>query len=107
MQITKSPPMTPMPCASAVIPRTAGMSDTRALLNRIAAIRNRLGQAQGMLLEAHTEAIDLVTPNSAGKTERLEAKVAGANRVQTLLDNSLRQITGVFDGAGNVRPTLL
>ena len=66
-----------------------GPNDTRLLLERIAAIRQRLGHAQGMLLEAHSEAIDLA---EAGP---IEERVAAAERVQSLLDGTLKQISAV------------
>lgn len=76
-----------------------GSTDTRLLLERIAAIRQRLGHAQGMLLEAHSEAIDLA---QAGP---IEEKMAAAERVQSLLDGSLKQISAV--GADGKSPAEL
>lgn len=68
------------------------MNETRKLLDRIAAIRHRLGQAQGMLLEAHCEATQLA--DQPGTPAHLAAIVAGGERVQALIEGSLRQLAG-------------
>jgi HD domain len=84
------------------------MSDTRGLLQRITALRQRLDQAQGMLKEAGTTAAALiVTAKAPDLPERLEEQVAAGARVQALLDSSLRQIAGVLDGEDGIRPTQL
>src|ERR1043165_3041538 len=93
-----------------VRPRTGGarMSDTRVLLQRIMALRQRLTQAQGMLQEAGATAAHLLAaPKSPNLTEKLEEQVTAGARVQALLDSSLRQIAGVLDGEDGVRPTQL
>ncbi|HTK75682.1 MAG TPA: HD domain-containing phosphohydrolase [Gemmataceae bacterium] len=84
------------------------MSDTRVLLQRITALRQRLNQAQGMLQEAGAAAAHLLAaPKSPNLTEKLEEQVTAGARVQALLDGSLRQIAGVLDGEDGVRPTQL
>src|SRR4051794_28073858 len=86
----------------------ARMSDTRGLLQRITALRQRLDQAQGMLREAGSTAAALLAATPAPDlAERLEEQVALGARVQSLLDGSLRQIAGVLDGADGIRPTQL
>src|SRR5438876_5383401 len=92
-----------------VRPRTgdARMSDTRGLLERITALRQRLNQAQGMLQEAGATAAVLAAPTTPNLAERLEEQVTAGARVQALLDGSLRQIAGVLDGEDGIRPTQL
>src|SRR5262249_61328951 len=86
----------------------ARMSDTRGLLQRITALRQRLNQAQGMLQEAGATAANLLTaPKTPNLAEKLEEQVVAGARVQLLLDSSLRQIAGVLDGEDGVRPTQL
>src|SRR5262245_13120744 len=84
------------------------MSDTRGLLKRITALRQRLDQAQGMLQEAGATAAKLLSQTaSADLPDRLEQEVATGARVQALLDSSLRQIADVLDGGDGIRPTHL
>src|SRR5262245_27272035 len=84
------------------------MSDTRGLLQRITALRQRLNQAQGMLQEAGATAANLLAaPKAPDLAEKLEEQVAAGARVQALLDGSLRQIAGVLDGEAGIRPTQL
>src|SRR5262245_15761010 len=86
----------------------ARMTDTRGLLQRITALRQRLDQAQGTLREAGAAAaVLLATANTPGLTERLEESVAAGTKVQALLDSSLRQIAGVLAGEDGIRPTRL
>src|SRR5918912_1129857 len=88
------------------------MSDTRALLNRISDLRQRLAQAQGLLQEAGTAAAVLHDPPRGAAaatdlTERLEREVLAGRRVQELLDGSLRQLAGALTGEDGIRPTQL
>src|SRR5438093_2115323 len=84
------------------------MSDTRCLLERITALRQRLTQAQGMLQEAGAPAANLIAaPKAPNLAERLEEQVNAGARVQALLDGSLRQIAGVLAGEDGIRPTQL
>ena len=84
------------------------MSDTRGLLERITALRQRLTQAQGMLQEAGATAANLIAaPSAPNLAERLEEQVNAGARVQALLDGSLRQIAGVLDGEDGIRPKQL
>jgi HD-GYP domain-containing protein (c-di-GMP phosphodiesterase class II) len=84
------------------------MSDTRALLSRITDLRRRLANAQGLLLEAGaTAAAAQDQPPDTDLAERLEREVVAGQRVQQLLDGSLRQIAGALKGEDTVRPTQL
>jgi HD-GYP domain-containing protein (c-di-GMP phosphodiesterase class II) len=76
------------------------MSDARALLTRISALRQRLEHAQGLLSQASSAAADPDTP------DRLEREVADGMRAQALLDSSLRQIAGALTEE-IIRPTQL
>src|SRR5205814_2892974 len=75
------------------------MSDARALLTRISALRQRLEHAQGLLHQA-SSAADPDTP------DRLERDVADGTRAQAPLDSSLRQIAGALTEE-IIRPTQL
>lgn len=84
------------------------MSDTRAILTRITDLRRRLAQAQGLLQEAGSVASAAQAAKSGTNlTEKLERDIASGNRVQQLLDGSLRQIAGALKGDDLVRPTQL
>jgi HD-GYP domain-containing protein (c-di-GMP phosphodiesterase class II) len=70
------------------------MSDTRALLGKIAALRQRLEQAQGLARDVGADAalLPATNPDPAGRVRRLELHVADGTRHHFLLDNSLRQL---------------
>lgn len=75
------------------------MSETRALLERIAALRQRLDQAQHYLSQATVAATRL----PPGEGERPELAAVAESRVQALLETSLRHLAGVIDGPDVVR----
>ncbi len=77
------------------------MSETQVLLSKIAALRQRLEQAQGLAREAGSAAASLTTVPS-GRLSRLEHQVRIGADDSTLLDCSLRQLT---DGAGGQAKT--
>ena len=64
------------------------MSDTKELLQRIAALHLRLDQAQGLVREANTTAAALTDP--AGATFALEEKVRAGAWHNVLLDGEMR-----------------
>jgi hypothetical protein len=70
------------------------MTDTHVLLGKIAALRQRLDQAQGLAREAGSAAAALYTETGdAGRVWRLEQGVAVGQENAALLDTSLRQLT--------------
>src|SRR5215831_7236997 len=75
--------------------RKAGMTDTQVLLGKIAALRQRLEQAQGLARDADSAATALAgeTRDDAGRIWRLERGAASGERVAALLDGSLRQLS--------------
>jgi HD-GYP domain-containing protein (c-di-GMP phosphodiesterase class II) len=84
------------------------MSDTRGLLARIAGLRQRLAQAQGVVRGAGTAVTDPTdAPTGTDLAECLEREVVTGARVQALLDGSLRQIAGALSGEDTIRPTQL
>jgi HD-GYP domain-containing protein (c-di-GMP phosphodiesterase class II) len=70
------------------------MTDTQVLLSKIAALRQRLEQAQGLVRDAGPAAASLATPGGDGPTavDALETKVAAGTKLQALLETSLRQL---------------
>jgi HD-GYP domain-containing protein (c-di-GMP phosphodiesterase class II) len=69
------------------------MSDTLVLLSKIAALRQRLEQVQGLVNDAGSEAASLL--ERAAEPDRvraLEQKVAAGARQYALLDTALRQL---------------
>jgi HD-GYP domain-containing protein (c-di-GMP phosphodiesterase class II) len=70
------------------------MSDTQVLLGKIAALRQRLEQAQGLAHEAGSAAASLAeeTRGETGRIWRLERHLASAANDGGLLDNSIRQL---------------
>jgi HD-GYP domain-containing protein (c-di-GMP phosphodiesterase class II) len=80
------------------------MTQAQVLLGKIAALRQRLEQAQGIAREADSAAAALLQGGAA--VDALERKVAAASRQQTLLDATLRQFP-VAAGDGAALPALL
>jgi HD-GYP domain-containing protein (c-di-GMP phosphodiesterase class II) len=76
------------------------MSETQVLLSKIAALRQRLEQAQGLLSDAGSTAASLLERGSptTDAVGLLERKVAAGARQNGLLDGVLRQLPG-NDGA--------
>jgi len=70
------------------------MTDTHVLLGKIAALRQRLDQAQGLAREAGSAAAALSgeTRDAAGRVWRLEQGVVASRENAALLDASLRQL---------------
>ena len=66
------------------------MSDTHVLLNKIASLRQRLEQAQGLAGEA---VASLTAGPATGRLGRLEQQVHRGAEHDALMDGSLRQIT--------------
>ncbi len=66
------------------------MSDTQVLLQKIAALRQRLEQAQGLAHDVGSAAASL--PAEPARVQRLERHVADGDRHNVLLDCSLRQV---------------
>jgi HD-GYP domain-containing protein (c-di-GMP phosphodiesterase class II) len=78
------------------------MTDTQVLLGKIAALRQRLEQAQGLAREAGSAVAALTEDiqGERGRTWRLERRVAAAAEDAFVLDGSLRQLAEVATGAG-------
>jgi HD-GYP domain-containing protein (c-di-GMP phosphodiesterase class II) len=75
------------------------MTETQELLSKIAALRQRLEQAQGLVQDAGSAAAALT---QCGDTvERLQHKVAAGARQQALLETALRQFPGIAGAAGD------
>jgi HD-GYP domain-containing protein (c-di-GMP phosphodiesterase class II) len=70
------------------------MTDTQVLLGKIAALRQRLEQAQGLAREAGSAvaALSEEIQDDGGRTWRLERRVAAAADDAFVLDGSLRQL---------------
>jgi HD-GYP domain-containing protein (c-di-GMP phosphodiesterase class II) len=87
------------------------MTDTQVLLSKIAALRQRLEQAQGLVRDAGSAAASLMTPGGDGPTavDALETKVSAGNKLQALLERSLRQLPDVLESTDEqvVLPTRL
>src|SRR5260370_27489333 len=75
--------------------REAAMTETHELLGKIAALRQRLDQAQGLAWDAGTAAAALAgeTRDDADRVWRLEKRVASAGDDAAHLDGSLRELT--------------
>src|SRR5437870_4576505 len=83
------------------------MTETQGLLGKIAALRQRLEQAQGLAREAGSAAAALSseTRDAAGRIWRLERRVAHGAENADILDASLRQLaelSPIADGAQRV-----
>jgi hypothetical protein len=85
------------------------MIDTQALLNKIAALRQRLEQAQGLANDVRSAAVAMPRREShrAARVLRLEEHLAAGARHSLLLDSSLRQLPAADPAAGleTVLPT--
>lgn len=79
------------------------MNETRALLERIRDLRERLDQVRGIVTEAHRTATSLLEPEPEGS---LEERLAEGDRRQALLDASIRQLTQNATDE-EIRPTRL
>ncbi len=76
------------------------MSETQVLLSKIAALRQRLEQAQGLIKDAGSAAASLLERGApADPVAALEFKVAAGARQTSLLDTALRQLPSGGDGA--------
>ncbi len=67
------------------------MTDTQALMSKIAALRQRLEQAQGLANEAG-KVITALGGDDGGRLEILQRRTADAAESDVLLDSSLRQL---------------
>jgi HD-GYP domain-containing protein (c-di-GMP phosphodiesterase class II) len=75
------------------------MTDTQLLLSKIAALRQRLEQAQGLVRAADTVAAELSQHGEAARD--LQAKVEAGARQQALMDTALGKLPGIADAAGD------
>jgi hypothetical protein len=76
-----------------------GMTDTRALLDKITAFRQRLESMPRLIPPTPNEAPSIpATQQAVG--EELEARVRAGSRTQAILESSLRQLAGLTDGSG-------
>jgi hypothetical protein len=82
------------------------MSDTRALLGKIAALRQRLEQARGDAEEAEAAAA-LAVPAEPAAPQPLEARVASTAHGQSLLDTAIRRLAAGWEETEAVRPVQL
>src|SRR2546423_1347660 len=78
------------------------MSETQVLLSKIAALRQRLEQAQGLIDDAGHAAASLADPVGV-----LERKVVAGGRQSALLDTALRQLPAGAGGDGATLPAQL
>jgi HD-GYP domain-containing protein (c-di-GMP phosphodiesterase class II) len=71
-----------------------GMSDTQVLLSKIAALRQRLEQAQGLVRDAGSAAASLMPDRSPSPmpVEQLANQVSAGSKLQALLEGALRQL---------------
>jgi HD-GYP domain-containing protein (c-di-GMP phosphodiesterase class II) len=87
------------------------MSDTQVLLKKIAALRHRLEQAQGLAKDVDAAAVPAPAETWPGplRVHRLERDLADASQHQVLLDSSLRQLsaTEMTQGEQIIFPTQL
>ncbi|MFL6111101.1 MAG: HD-GYP domain-containing protein, partial [Catenulispora sp.] len=82
------------------------MSDTRALLGKIAALRQRLEQARGDAEEAEAAAA-LAAPAEPAEPQPLEARVAVTGQGQSLLDTAIKRLAAGWEETEAVRPVVL
>jgi HD-GYP domain-containing protein (c-di-GMP phosphodiesterase class II) len=75
------------------------MSDTKVLLSKIAALRQRLEQAQGIVKDADSAAAALEKEGAVAVAVR--SKVDANGRQQSLLGTALRQLPGIAEAAGD------
>src|SRR5262245_34511202 len=69
------------------------MADTRALLHQIAALRQRLEQAQGLADSARSAVATLLKePPDPGRVQLLEQKINDGARQTALVDDTIRRI---------------
>jgi hypothetical protein len=70
------------------------MSETRVLLAKISALRQRLEQAQGLVNEARSAASALLIGQAEDSAGSLPLAVAGASEHDLALDAAVRPVTG-------------
>ena len=75
------------------------MTETQVLLSKIAALRQRLEQAQGLAQDADTVAAALVKEGDA--VQAVRTKVEAGSRQQALLETALRQLPGIAQAGGD------
>jgi HD-GYP domain-containing protein (c-di-GMP phosphodiesterase class II) len=82
------------------------MSDTQVLLGKIAALRQRLEQAQGLVQEAGSAAAELAEgeEDESKRTWRLDRHLAAGAQDSLLLDASLRQLAEETTGTSPAAP---
>jgi HD-GYP domain-containing protein (c-di-GMP phosphodiesterase class II) len=80
------------------------MSDTQVLLGKIAALRQRLEQAQGLVQEAGSAAATLVEEqgDEIGRAWRLDRRLAAGAAEGALLDASIRRLAEVATGSPGI-----
>jgi HD-GYP domain-containing protein (c-di-GMP phosphodiesterase class II) len=81
------------------------MSESEALLTKIAALRQRLEQAQGLVQDADSAAAALLQGDEA--VAALEQKIQEGARQGALLDTTLRQLPGVVTTFESALPAQL
>jgi HD-GYP domain-containing protein (c-di-GMP phosphodiesterase class II) len=84
------------------------MIETQALLGKIAALRQRLEQAQGLVKDASSQVASLLSrgTDGAAATRLLERRVSAGFDHNELLETSLRQLYAA-DGGGAAEPSRL
>src|SRR5262249_956083 len=79
----------------AALPMLRNMSDTQAILRRIAALRQRLDQAQNPARDTDAAPLDVMPPGEPELTDpvrHLEQRVAVGARHNALIDAALRPV---------------
>ncbi len=74
------------------------MNDTQVILRKLAALRQRLDQAQGLMRDASATAA-LLEQQTHDPLENLEAKVAQGARHNALIEGSIRELPGTAPAA--------
>jgi HD-GYP domain-containing protein (c-di-GMP phosphodiesterase class II) len=82
------------------------MMETQALLGKIAALRQRLEQARGLVEDAGSAAASLLekAPEPANRVRTVEQKVVRGSHQEELLEGSLRWLPGVVRFPGQDDP---
>jgi HD-GYP domain-containing protein (c-di-GMP phosphodiesterase class II) len=81
------------------------MTETQVLLSKVAALRQRLEQAQGLVQDATSAAASLLKDDDT--LSRLEHKVQAGARQQAFLETALRQLPGIAGSDGAALPVQL
>jgi HD-GYP domain-containing protein (c-di-GMP phosphodiesterase class II) len=78
------------------------MNDTQALLSKIAALRQRLEQAQGLARDVGSvaAALPVARPHAVSRLDHLQEQAAAGSRHDALVDSALRQIPAADPAAG-------